>query len=338
MSSQPQIVPAELNLDVSRPLNRPFANNYEERRGEIIRYFQASPAMVNEVSKLAQGKIYTAVITPEMAKKLSDGTARFGKRASQLSANIHDESGKIISQVTLEEASHGIFALGVQLALHFTLAEILDALEHIDRKVTDILQGQRNDRLAKVDAGIDQYMQAMGTRDNTLRTQQLGHVISMLNEGRAALLRQLDTDSSRLNVPGRFWSIFWNCVPFGGRKLQYLEDTIKAIQEEWIGILRSSYVLAMAYAICNEQNALRVSLKPLQESIRKYSELGESFSRQLPYDPANSPEVVWKRSVGLAEAITSKESLLDNTAPDNIQIEFKPEEVLGGNGHERKVY
>ena len=64
-----------------------------------------------------------------------------------------------------------------QLAIQQTLANIVRRLEVIDEKITDVLQGQINDRLAEVESGIHIYEQAVVASYPDIRRDLLRNAI-----------------------------------------------------------------------------------------------------------------------------------------------------------------
>ena len=145
----------------------------EEKRQKVIQILRQIPAFVDVAKKLSEGKTYQAIITPEVLERIKDGSARLDKKDNGLfGALIRDvETGHIIDHVSLMEVTPDLLSSLNQLAIQQTLANIVRRLEVIDEKITDVLQGQFNDRLAEVESGIHIYEQAVVASDPDVRRE-----------------------------------------------------------------------------------------------------------------------------------------------------------------------
>ena len=128
----------------------------EEKRQKVIQILRQIPAILDVVKKLSEGKTYKAIISPEVLKRMKDGSARLDKKDNGLfGALIRDvKTGQVIDHADLMEVTPDLLSSLNQLATQQTLANIVHRLEVIDEKITDVLQGQFNDRLAEVESGI----------------------------------------------------------------------------------------------------------------------------------------------------------------------------------------
>ena len=128
----------------------------EEKRQKLIQILRQIPAFVDVAKKLSEGKTYQAIFPPEVLKRIKDGSARLDKKGNGLfGARIRDvKTGHITDHVSLKEVTPDLLSSLNQLATQQTLANIVRRLEVIDEKITDVLQGQFNDRLAEVESGI----------------------------------------------------------------------------------------------------------------------------------------------------------------------------------------
>ena len=78
-----------------------------------------------------------------------------------------------MNHASLKEVTPDLLSSLNQLAIQQTLANIVRRLEVIDEKITDVLQGQINDRLAEVKSGIHIYEQAVVASDPDIRRELL---------------------------------------------------------------------------------------------------------------------------------------------------------------------
>jgi hypothetical protein len=312
-------------------INQAFIQLYNERRQKVIHLLRQVPSVIGVIQKLAD-KSYRVVIPPDVLKRLEDGTVHWDRHADGLlGAIIRDnETGQIICQISLKEISPELLSSISQLAVQRTLAEILQRLEVIDQKITDVLQGQRNDRLAIVDSGVHLYQQAIVATDLENRRQLLLSAIEQLNEGRQRLIVTLETDIQFIDrLPRKSWQIIFSSLFQDMPK--YVESKAKPVQEAFQAILRASYVLASAYEALGELESLRVSLKPLKEVILKVGTKGEQIARWLPYDASSPPEKLWHSGLlQLTDGIAHTSRQMESVNLRTIEVAFMPGEIIDG--------
>lgn len=320
-----------LDIDTTR-LYGDFTKLGEERRQRVVHLLRQVPAVVEVMDKLVRDKTYRVVIPPEVLKQLKKGAAGWDHRTGGLlGVTIRDnETGKFVCQVSLKEISPELLSSINQLAIQHALAEIVQRLEVIDQKITDVLQGQRNDRLAIVKSGVDLYQQAIEATDLETRRQLLVSAIEQLNEGRQRLILTLETDAQFINkIPHEPWRLMFQSIVQDIP--QHVERKSIDVQKAFQAILIASHVLILAYQELGEQKALRISLQPLEETVREVGVKGAQIARWLPYDAANPPEELWYRSfMQLADGIAYAGEQLKGTKPTPIEITFTPLEIVGG--------
>jgi hypothetical protein len=287
------------------------------------------PSVLDLANKVADSGSYRAVISPEILKKLEKGIASWDKTADGfIGARIRDnETGQIIAQVKLEEISANLLTSINQVAIQHTLAEIVQRLEMVDQKITSVLEGQRNDRLAMVESGINLYMQAIAAKNPDTRHQLLINAVDKLDEGRQKLILSLESDIEFVDkLPRTFWQML-RYSPLRDVS-EEVEAKAKPVQQSFQAVIRASYVLASAYETLGEINALQVSLQPLHDTVLKFGERGKQIARFLPYNPVMPPEELWHSSIlKLADGITQTNKRFEVIDSMAIEILFNSDEI-----------
>jgi|GEM_PF-1901838 len=313
-------------------INLSFINLYKEQRQKVIQLFRQTPAIAQVTRDLTSSKTYQAIIPPEVLKQLKAGSAEWPKRSDGfLGVIIKDKkTGKILCQVKLEEISPELLSSLNQLAIQNSLAEIVQRLEIIDQKISDILQGTHKDRLAMIESGINLYQQAIAATKPEIRQQLLLNSIEQLNEGRQKLMLSLERDIQFIDtMPNKFWQMVLYS-PLRDMS-QDVESKAQLIQESFQAILRGSYVLASAYQALDEPEALRVSLQPLKEVILKVGIKGKEIARRLPYDPTDPPEDLWhNRLLELVDRVLYTEKQMESLNSKTIEVTFRSDEIMHG--------
>ncbi len=332
ISSTVDLDSVEVSDQTISKINQAFSRFYEEQREETIGLLRQLPSVIEVLDKLVTGKRYQALVPPKVWKQMQAGTVKWDRYADRLfGAVIRDvESGEIICHVKLQEVSPKLLSSIHQLAVQRTLVEIIQRLEVIDQKLTNVLQGQRNDRLAIIESGVDLYLQAMAATNAETRHHLLMSAIDKLNEGREKLTLSLKSEIQFIDrIPRSFWQMILYS-PFKDIS-EEVEEKARPVQEAFQAILRASYVLASAYQALGEPKSLQVSLQPLKEMLIEVGTKGAEIARWLPYNASVPPEELWHNSLlQLADDVTSTNRELEVTHTKAVEIVFEASEVRGG--------
>lgn len=332
-------IPSTTELDTARldpaivKVNQGFNQWYRKRRREVIDLLRQAPAMIEVVDQLVSGKTYQAVIPPEVRKQIKQGKAVWDQSKEGLHRlTIRDaKNGQIICQVKLEDVYPKLMSSLNQLAVQRALAEIIQKLEEIDQKICTVLEGQRNDRLALVESGVQLYLQAMAASKPETRHQLLIEAVDKLTVGRQQLILSMEANIHDLDkrLPRNSWQLLWRSLTRD--MLKQIEEKAKPVQESLQAILRASYVLASTYQALDEPESLQVSLYPLRETLLEIGTKGEGIARWLPYDIEHPPEELWHNGLlQLADAVALTDQKLESLDTQIIEIPFETKEMTGG--------
>jgi hypothetical protein len=209
------------------------------------------------------------------------------------------------------------------LATQQTLADIVHRLEVIDEKITDVLQGQFNDRLAEVESGIQTYEQAIVASNSDVRRELMVGAIQKLNDGRNKLIKSTDfsfVEKLPRNKVGMFFSRILDIPEYVQLKAEHVCQATHAIVE-------SSRYLVLAYSDLNEPDSLRVSLEQAENDVKVFQDKVGEIVHWL------SPTSIWRESL----TIISRDVLpniqdLDGILQKTIVVEFQPKEILPPEG------
>ena len=223
----------------------------EEKRQALIQKLRQVPAFVEAVKKLTEGITYEAVFTPEGLERLKDDSAKLiNKGNGLLSSTIRDaKTGQVIEHTSLIEITPDVLSSLNQLAIQQTLADIVCRLEVIDEKITEVLQGQFNDRLADVESGIHIYEQAVVASDPD-RREFIREAIVKLNEGRDKLIKNTDFSFidklPRTKMGMRFYTLKHGDIP------KYVQSKAEPVWKAAHAIVKASRYLVLAYSALNQ--------------------------------------------------------------------------------------
>jgi hypothetical protein len=297
----------------------------EEKRQKLIQILRQIPAYIDVAKKLTEGKTYQAIITPEVLKRIKEGSARLDKIDDGLwSTTIRDvKTGRYIDRVNLKEITPELLSSLNQLAIQQTLANIVHRLEAIDEKITDILQGQVNDRLAEVESGIHIYEQAVVASDPDVRRELLVSAIQTLNMGRNKLIKSADfsfIDELPRTKLRMFFSLKWNIH-------KYVRSKAESVWKQAHAIVQASRCLVMAYSELNEPDTLRVSLEQVESEVKVFQDKMGEIVNWL------SPTSNWRASLTtISQGVLPNVQDLDDIPQKTIVVEFQPKEIAPPEG------
>ena len=297
----------------------------EEKRQKVIQILRQIPAIVDSAKKLHKGKTYQAVISPEVLKRIKDGSASLDEKGDGLfGALVRDaKSGRLIDHVDLREVKPDLLGSLNQVATQQTLADIAHRLEVIDEKITDVLQGQTNDRLAEVKSGIRMYKDAVLVSDPDVRRGLIISAIQKLNDGRSKLIESADfsfIDKLPRNRLDMFLNSIWD-IP------KYVQSKAKPIWEASYAIVEASCYIALAYSALNEPDSARGSLEQAEREVKVFQEKMGQIVHWLP------PTSNWRESLEtISQGILPNIHDLENIPQKTIIIEFQPKEISSPEG------
>jgi hypothetical protein len=297
----------------------------EEKRQKVIQLLRQIPAVLDIAKKLSEGKTYQAVFTPETLERIRNRSVRLDKKDNGLfSPIIRDvETGRYADQVDLKEISPDMLSSLSQLATQQTLADIVHRLEVIDTKITDVLQGQINDRLAEVESGIHLYEQAVVASDPDVRRELIVSAIQELNDGRNKLIKSTDfsfIDKLPRNSFDMLFSLNWD-IP------NHVQSKAEPVWKAAHAIIKASRYLVIAYSALNEPDSLRVSIEQVESEVKVFQDKMGEIVRWL------SPTSNWRESLTMiSQGVLPNVHDLDEIPQKTIVVEFQPKEITPPEG------
>lgn len=310
-----------------------FWRLHADNRRQVLEALRANSGFVQQVREIIRLQVerqYEVVIPPELADRIRKGGAYFGQGSEgNLTANIHDaETGEIIGQAGLREASPDLLAALDRMGLQQSLAEIAARLERIEEKVDALLQGQEDDRIGLLASGQHLLSLASEAKHPDTRRQLLVNAVAQLSEARGRLIRWLESCLRQIDaIPTTSWGIFWTSLRRDLSKdvHQRAQETERALA----GVVHASGVLALACGQLDEPALIHDSWRPLEDVIPRVMTAREKTLRWLAPDPALLPDR-FSTLVTIAEQVAQTGGLLETRAAEPLRLAFDPSEFLEG--------
>jgi hypothetical protein len=298
----------------------------EEKRQKFIQILRQIPAIFDVVKKLSsEEKTYMAEFGRAVQERINDGSARLDDKGNGLfGVLIRDvKTGQVTEQVRLKEVTPDFLNSLNQLATQQTLANIVRRLEVIDEKITYVLQGQVNDRLAEVESGIHIYEQAVVASDPDVRRELIVSAIQKLNDGRNKLIKSTDfgfIDKLPRNKLDMFFSLNWD-IP------KHVQSKAESVWKAAHAIIKASRYLVLAYSDLNQPDSLRVSLEQVKSEVKVFQDKMGEIVNMLP--PASN----WRESLtAISQGVLLNIRDLEDITQKTIVVEFQPKEIVPPEG------
>ncbi|MBR2835121.1 MAG: zinc ribbon domain-containing protein [Atopobiaceae bacterium] len=149
-----------------------------------------APALYNAVKEMIPDTVVAAKIPGEVQKLLDQGVVKFvtDKNGEILPTIFRD--GKMFKQVRLEElkTTPELGRAVVDLQQQAALAEILHEVREVHEAVKEVTTSLHNDRLARVNAALQQLQQASLITDSRLREAKLLNITSRATVAKEMLM------------------------------------------------------------------------------------------------------------------------------------------------------
>lgn len=174
------VIPAE--LPSSSGIEQVERDTFTETRSKFLLTLQASSSFLQTVKTLDPEVLYRVAVPGGAILPVNTSTG--------LSSGVLRDGGAIKEHVKFESVTQTGLEVAKALGIQCVLMQISAQLGEIEEKLNQVIQGQRNDRIATIEAGIKLYKQAL-TCSPTARDGCLQSAIQTLQEGIDQSLKDL---------------------------------------------------------------------------------------------------------------------------------------------------
>jgi hypothetical protein len=300
-------------------------SNFLKNRNLLIRelrYLSTIPAIYAEL-KLNPETVYKIVNTPEGGELFKDVAGNY--------KGVFYKDGKIIQHAKLKTISPSMVKAASAIGSQILLISIAMQLNRIERSIERIINELHNDRLSEIEAGIEQFEEAMLVQNKNTQKLLLANVPQSLNFGLKKTFRSLKQQIE--SMPEVQISRFDN---WGGKsKSRYADEKIRPAAESFFTCLLGIRTLSECFAVLNEPIAAEQVLNKNLSYLRDTGIESAAKKARLVRAQGNTlPETPWREFVScrpvLMESLSSCKALKEESI-ESIAIEFKPKELFHEN-------
>lgn len=248
----------------------------DELKG-LISIAENSSSAVLDSAKEAVRKVFTEEesdskyvvnISDDLREALRNGDVHFDKnKKGELYAQLRSPNGKYSDKLSISEEldnndlSADAVILAMQMeAIRGQLDKIIDRLSRIETRMTEVIQGQRGDRIGLFYSGLSLFLEARVTNDESLRKHLIAQSLKAINDANSQMIQDIRTNISYL-------------ITEQYRKEKNREDMIEqridTIQQCYGIVYRSAILKAAIYQENGEIAAMLTALEEYGHFVEK---------------------------------------------------------------------
>jgi hypothetical protein len=315
------------------------SNYFKEGFNKNINVFSELLSSLPGIERIRQNLDTTlnfeVVISNDAMKALKDKTASFlnSKKGKDLLAPLIKIKGKkgISHQIALKQGDlskvqlDNILSTSQMLTIQKSLSEISSQIENLDRKLSDVLLGLNNDRIAHIQSGYNLFLQANASEN--LKDSLYKIALGQLSLGREQLIYSLKGDINEFQGKESGIYAMFEQIRNGRddiNKEQLLK--INRIKQSLSFILRSTQLMAVIYQHFDEKYSMMQSVIRLNDVLSIFNEELEDKFIEWSNDEKNISEFI-NQTKTLKHQIKFKvESIIENPKEFKLDINITDEE------------
>ena len=307
--------------------NNLIAKNYEKNQETLFDILKTVPGIANIISSLGDNGRYIADLTKEHADKIKKAIWEFTptKDGSGLKGVIRDvKTKKIVKQVNIlkedisQSQMQNLLNATQMLMIQQAIEKVSKQIEYLDEKVSDVLYGAQNDRLAYIQSGYNLFLQAQASEE--IKKTLYPIMIGQLNLGREQLIYSLQYTLKKISDDKTGKAAFWDEFTSWGNKREANEARINEIKQSLSFVIRSTQLLAIIYQDNNEHWSMMQSILRLKELLNHFQKAEFEFLGEW----SASEEEIQSLKKGIVEtrsAIHQNVSvLMENPSDQKLQL------------------
>ena len=211
---------------------------------------------------------YVVDLSGDIKKAISAGEIKLDMNASgEVFAQLRNKNGRYGKKLPIKEEliEQGVSVEAVELALQMDaisdqLKDIIAALSSIEGRVTEVIQGQHNDRLGLFYSGLSLYLESRSLRDESLKKQIIAQALRSINDASAQMIQELRT-SVKFLVTEQYLK---------ARNItDKIEEQLSVIYQCYDIIYRAAFLKAIIYQENGEISAMLTAIDEYGRFVEK---------------------------------------------------------------------
>lgn len=205
---------------------------------------------------------YIVEMREEIKKAVEQGLVRFDKnKAGEIFAQIRDSKGKFSKKLSIKKQlmTKGVDMLELNNALQVKtienqMLELIKVFGEISEAVSEIIQGQQNDRLGLYYSGVNLYLESRNMQDRDLQKLITSQALKSLSDSNAQMIQSIQTNIQYLAEKRHKSKKGYSALEIKERMID--------INKSFETVFRSTIMKA---SICYEKNEIQAMLITMEE-------------------------------------------------------------------------
>lgn len=311
---------------------------------QVGNYFSTIVNSYNEIKQnINPEEMYVVKFTQDQLKKFQNGDIDFQKTADRKSLLPNfvtkGTNNDIVSKARLEkivlgnpEVLQNIIYNVNQLANAQKINDLEILLSEVKQLSLEIKQGQKDDRRAKILGAESTINQALLMSDDNPHKQfLLLNSINQLNEGRAALIKEFESEvNKQISIPNSKFMLFLKSL-FDDKFNEDISHSFFELNDQFSYIIKASDLLAKTYSVTGDDKLLDTIYSPIKSLVEDNHEYISKLVELQDLDTEEQRcQIKWciEPNEFIAQIVTTE--LLEK---DIVSIEFTGKELLNGEQH-----
>ncbi len=245
-----------------------FSESVQVAAYEADNVLAKAKSAVEKVVKRENGDYKLVVDLDEDVKnKLKTGEVELVMEKGKAFAQLRDEKkkyGKKLS-ITEELTDEGITSDALQSAIQLEaikqqLETIVERMKVIEEHITDVIHGQRNDRIGLFYSGLSLYAEACSIGDAFLKKQLVAQSLRSISDANSQMIQEIRQCVAYL-VNEQYKS--------SKQKLQRIEEHLNTIRQCYDIVFRAAFLKAWIYQQTGEIGAMVTAIDEYGRFIEK---------------------------------------------------------------------
>lgn len=301
----------------------------ENEKNNFFKILRDCVVDVNALQQISNSKVLIAEIPSEFSRLYDQGKIKLDESAKVFgnhTPNLRDGNGNLIGQLTIKEGYNPLNIINAManMTLYHAVQQVSAQIEAVDKKVSLIYQGQKDDRYAKITSIYKTHTLLLNDMQRRSK-DYVATIIQNLTEG----LHQIHFGVSRLfeefeKAPINKWIFRWRCLrsfsmrSYANSLSNDLTNINKELFQYYIFVLLTDMLMNDMGQNLQHITANHSDFKKLSERISNNKSLIKklSFVKEADYDEMDRLRNVDKKYLGLL-----------NENIDSIQLELSQTDI-----------
>lgn len=144
---------------------------------------------------------YVVDMSDELKDAIESGDVELvTSKTGEIYAQLRSANGRFSERLPIKKelAEEGVTEEALQMALQMEAVKaqlqlIVEGMREIEERVTNVIQGQRNDRIGLFYSGLSLYVEARSIRDDSLRKQVTAQALQSISNANSQMIQDIRT-------------------------------------------------------------------------------------------------------------------------------------------------